>query len=593
MFFQNKMWTLIAVGCLLGMSGFTAQQKLSAEETPAYRPIGAPMNPKVEVSWNHFYNYEEATQILKKLAEAHPERMKLTTLGKSYGEREMWLATVTNFQEGKADQKPAFYIDGGIHANEIQTVEVVLYTIWYLCEAEEDSPFLQTLLKERTFYCVPMMSPDSRAEHFNQPNTTHGPRTGQRPVDDDRDGLVDEDGYDDLNNDGHITQMRVKDPHGNYKTHPDYPQILIRKKPEEEGEYRLLGYEGIDNDGDGKVNEDGDGYYDPNRDWAWQWQPSYIQRGAGHYPFSILENRYVADFVSEHPNIAGAQSYHNTAGMILRGPGAEGDSYARSDIAVYDKLGKQGERILPGYKYLNVAEGLYTVFGGEFDWFHSMRGIFSFTNELFTPFNYFREDQGGGFFGDQETHAEVDKYLLFGKGFIPWKEVDHPTYGKVEVGGMKKSWGRQPPSFLLEEECHRNMAFTLYHADQMPQVRIVSSEVETLSEGLYQLTVIVKNEKLIPTHSATDLKNKITPPDLLVLEGKEIEVLTAMSADEPFFERPDVQDRHPEKLRISNIPGNSVRYARWLLTGKGPLTIRLESKKGGSDITEVSNLGEK
>ena len=62
--------------------------------------------------------------------------------------------------------------------------------------------------------------------------------------------------------------------------------------------------------------------------------------------------------------------------------------------------------------------------------------------------------------------------MLLGDGFVPWHEVDHPQYGKIEVGGFKKNWVRQPPSFLLEEECHRNMAFTLYHADQMPLVKI-------------------------------------------------------------------------------------------------------------------------
>ena len=75
-------------------------------------------------------------------------------------------------------------------------------------------------------------------------------------------------------------------------------------------------------------------------------------------------------------------------------------------------------------------------------------------------------------------------YLLLGDGTLPWKEVNHPQYGKVQVGGMKKNWSRQPPSFLLEEECHRNMAFTLYHADEMPLVRIDGVTVQTAKEAL-------------------------------------------------------------------------------------------------------------
>ncbi len=159
-----------------------------------------------------------------------------------------------------------------------------------------------------------MLSPDSRDAHFYEPNTTSSPRAGQRPVDDDRDGRVDEDGPDDLNNDGHITQMRRRDPNGRWKPNPDFPHAMIRVKEGEKGEYTLLGSEGIDNDGDGRVNEDGDGYYDPNRDWGWNWQPSYVQGGAYRYPFSILENRQAADFVAQHPNIAGRRATTTPAG---------------------------------------------------------------------------------------------------------------------------------------------------------------------------------------------------------------------------------------------------------------------------------------
>ncbi|MGC4004724.1 MAG: M14 family zinc carboxypeptidase [Pirellulales bacterium] len=67
------------------------------------------------------------------------------------------------------------------------------------------------------------------------------------------------------------------------------------------------------------MNEDGDGSYDPNRDWPWNWQPKHVQNGAHRYPFSLPENRAVGDFLKTRDNIAGAQSYHNTGGMIFAG----------------------------------------------------------------------------------------------------------------------------------------------------------------------------------------------------------------------------------------------------------------------------------
>ena len=558
----------------------------AAEQSGPYQPMGAPADPKVPARWNRYHDYAEATKLLEALAAGHPQRARLQTLGQSFGGREMWLLTITSFDQGDDRSKPAFWIGSAIHANEIQGTEVALYTAWYLLEMYGRNPLITRLVQQRTFYLVPMMSPDSRDAHMYRPNTSSRPRSGQRPVDDDRDGLVDEDGADDLDGDGHITQMRVRDPNGRYKPHPEYPHLMIRTEDDERGQYRLLGTEGFDNDGDGQVNEDGDGYYDPNRDWAWQWQPGHIQRGAYRYPFSILENRMAADFVMSHPNIAGAQHYHNSGGMILRGPGTKEDRYESDDVAVLDAIAKKGALMLPGYRTLNTATGLYQVYGGEGDWCYQMQGFYCFTNELFTPLNYFRKSTSGSTARKEEKEA-FDKYLLFGQGTVPWKEVDHPQYGKVEVGGFKKSWGRQPPSFLLEEECHRNMAFTLYHADQMPQVEIQSVEVKPAGGGLSEVTAAVANLRLTPTRAAVDVKRKITPPDVVAISGKDLKVILGLWSTDCFFRNAKEQKRRPEKMQIASIPGMGAVHVRWLVRGKGPYAVTVQSVKGGTDQRRV------
>jgi len=575
--FGLEMRAFFGMGVLLG----ALATALVAQERPVYQPAGAPADPKVPVAWNRYYDHAQATKLLQALTKAFPQRAKLQSLGRSVEGRDMWQMTITNFEVGQEGDKPAFWIDGGIHANEIQSVEVVLYTAWYLLEMDGRSPFVTRLLKERTFYLVPMMSPDSRDAHLYRANSTHSPRTGQRPVDDDRDGLVNEDAPDDLDGDGHIVQMRIKDKFGNLKPHPDYPQMLVPIKEGEQGVYRLLGSEGIDNDQDGQVNEDGDGFYDPNRDWGWNWQPRYVQNGAYRYPFSILENRMVADFVQAHPNIGGAQTYHNTGGMILHGPGAKDDRFDAADLAVYDAIGKKGEMMLPGYKKMNVAAELYEVYGGEIDWLHVMRGAFTFTNELFTPFNLFRKASSGGFFADDLEAHQFNRYLLFDQGFVSWHEFEHPKYGKIEIGGFTKNWLRQPPSFLLEEECHRNMAFTLYHADQLAQVEIADAEVQTLPGGLTQITATIYNSKITPTHSVADLKGKVSPPDLVTLQGPELKVHLALTSDNRFFEPAREQRMRPHEIKLDNIPSRRAIYVRWLADGPGPWEIHVRSQKGG------------
>jgi hypothetical protein len=262
------------------------------------------------------------------------------------------------------------------------------------------------------------------------------------------------------------------------------------------------------------------------------------------------------------------------------------DRYESSDVAVLDAIGKRGERILPGYRYIQVAADLYETYGDEGDWCYMMRGVLWFCNELFTPWNYFRQapSDPSGRSEDMET---FDKYLLFGQGMVPWKEVDHPQYGKVEVGGFTKQWGRQPPSFLLEEECHRNMAFTLYHADQMPQVAIQSVEAKPVDGGLVEVTAAVANLKLTSTRTAIDVKHKITPPDLVTIGGENLKVVLGVQSPDRFFRNAKEQKRQPEKMRIDTIPGMGAVYVRWLVQGEGPYTVTVHSVKGGSARREV------
>lgn len=86
---------------------------------------------------------------------------------------------------------------------------------------------------------------------------------------------------------------------------------MVEAAVDQPGEYTLLGSEGLDNDGDGEVNEDARGGYDMNRNWAWDWQPTYVQFGAHDYPFSLPETRALSEFIDARRNIAAFQTYHN------------------------------------------------------------------------------------------------------------------------------------------------------------------------------------------------------------------------------------------------------------------------------------------
>jgi hypothetical protein len=563
---------------LLGSIMCAGSVAFAQEPGQMFRAAGSPENPKVAVSWNKYYDYEGHVAIAKKLAKAYPDLVKLNVIGKTAQGRDLILLAITDYKAGgNPDRKPAMYIDGNIHSNEIQGSEFASYTAWYLAESFGKIDYINELLKDKIFYIVPSINPDGRDNFLHQPNNANSPRSGMMPIDNDRDGKTNEDGFDDLDGNGSITFMRRKNPNGRYKLDSTDPRRMLQVGPDEQGEYEMLGYEGIDNDGDGLVNEDGEGFYDPNRDWAWNWQPNYIQGGAYKYPFSVPENRAVADFVMKHPNIAAAQSYHNNGGMILRGPGAaeDADTYNRADVRVYDALGRKGEELIPGYKYLVVYKDLYSVFGGELDWFYGGRGIFTFSNELWNSFQMFSKSDTD----PQTTSYNFDKYLLFKDAFVDWKPFKHPQYGDIEIGGFKKNYGRVHPGFLLESDAHRNMAFTFYHAFHTPKLEINDLVVKDLGGGLKQVTATIANIRMMPTHASQDIKYKIEVPDYITLSGAK--VLAGMIVQDADLNITTEQKNNPATIELTNIPGLDTVTVRWIVSGAGKLTVKVDSKKGG------------
>ncbi|MBI1389637.1 MAG: peptidase M14 [bacterium] len=564
---------------------FAVSSGFTREETDGLYPaLGAPAERKVDIAWNRYHDTEGLESILRSLHDAFPTLTRIYSIGKSYEGRDLWCLEVTNHSKGDADRKPAMYIDGNIHGNEVQAGEVVAYTAWYLCENYGRVDQITDLLDKRVFYLIPTINPDGRDYWFHAPNTMHSSRTGHKPIDEDRDGLTDEDPFDDLDGDGSITMMRRRDPNGRWKADPDYPDYFMdRVDSDERGEYELLGPEGIDNDGDGRVNEDPPGGYDPNRNWAWDWQPGYVQYWSRDYPFSLPSIRAVADFVIGHPNIGAAQSYHNFGGYILRGPNREGGEIQPGDERVMAAIGERGERMLPFYRSVVSWSGLYPVWGGETDWFYCGRGITAFTNELWTLRNMFRNDEES-----EKAQGDFLKYLLQEQGLTKWKEYDHPQYGKIEIGGMRQQFYRTPPSFMLEEECHRNMAFTLYHASQTPLIEFGDVTVERIGDNLHKVWVEIRNDGMIPTRLDQDVRHQITRADEATLSGVGLTVLSSGVVTDPDFKRVTPVEARPERVLIDSIEGLGAARVQFIVSGHGKARLVVDSIKGGRIERDVN-----
>src|SRR5688500_12650631 len=125
----------LLIAAPLAVHAVQAQQRPPMPTTPppvratqapvagALAALGSPPNPKVAVAWDRFYDHAGIMEISRRLAAGHPDRVRMGTIGKSTLGRDMVLLTVTNFDAGNPDRKPAMYIDGNIHSNEIQGAE--------------------------------------------------------------------------------------------------------------------------------------------------------------------------------------------------------------------------------------------------------------------------------------------------------------------------------------------------------------------------------------------------------------------------------------------------------------------------------------
>lgn len=561
---------------------------------------------KVNLSFNRYYDWPEIEEALRTLEKAYPKFLKLRTAGKSFQGREIWYVTINNPETGDEMNKCAMYIDANIHGNEIQGGEVGLYTIWYLMENYPYNKYVKKLVDEKVFYIFPSVNPDGRDLWLHIGASA---RSGQYPYDNDNDGLYDEDPPEDLDGDGEVGMMfiKVKPGEGTHRLSDKGDQLVrikknIEGKKDELGDYKFVATEGIDNDGDGRYNEDGGGGYDPNRDWGSMWQPKYIQRGAGDYPFTWIESRLIRDFLYEHPNIAGVQAFHNSGGMILRGPGnpLHGE-FKRADLSIYDEIGKKGEKIIEGYRYVVIWSDMYTVWGGFIDFTHDLLGIYSFSNELWIS----RIDLDKDGKATEEEQEFFDKYINLNNAYIPIHEIDHPQLGKVTIDRDRtKLSGRVPPTWLLEELCHRNMAFCLLHAYEMPLPIIKEVSAEKISGDLYKLKVTIYNERLMPTMSAAAIENKVQRPDILSIDGN-VKVLAAglnknsrlstiperfrryylraEDSDVDFIDQKDLKNL----ILTRGIPGQAEIEYDFLVEGKGKVKVNLDCLKGGKHTKEI------
>ena len=480
----------------LALLGLLVPASLAAQGASLVGPDG-------RVDWNRFYTAAETNQILLELHEVYPELTELFSVGTSYRGQPLMTIAITNERTGPADEKPALYVDGGIHAGELTGSAVATYFIGYLLNGYGKDPRVTALLDTRAVYVRPKFNPDGSDialldDQFLR-STTH-------PMDEDEDGVADEDPPQDLNGDGWITQMRVPNPDGDWVQDPGDGRIMIRDPRHERTGPRFdVLREGVDDDGDGALNEDGIGGVDMNRNFPRNWEREHLQEGAGDFPLSEPETRAAVEFIDAHRNITGIIHGHTSGGFMYRLPSAEAPStFPEIDLRLIVHLGEEYTRTTGRPVEPSSTHPTDHRYGTLLSWGYWDQGMIGWVPEFVPgPEAWVTDYDGDGEISEAESHR-FDDEKLGGRYFSPWKAFDHPQLGRVEIGGWHtKFWGQNPPPEFLERETAVQMPFYLYIAEQSPLLELSEPKVSAVGDGTYRVEVTVANSGYLPT-SLTD-----------------------------------------------------------------------------------------
>jgi hypothetical protein len=503
-----------------------------------------------KLTFDKYHTAEVMYTWLKRWAEKYPDIFDVYEVGRSFEGRSILQVTLTDKKTDKDTNKPAAFFEGGRHSGEVTSSESVLWLIKHLLENYGKDQQITDLINTKTIYLRPQNNPDGSNLYLY---TAQRNRSSVRPYDSDGDGLVDEDSYEDLDKDGIIYNLRwpIKagnEDQGNAILDPRDPSgRLMKLVPDGQGDWRLES-EGVDNDGDGKFNEDGIGGLDLHRNYPENWRPDknkdltkrgYTQTGAGDFPLSEPETRTVVLWLLTHPNISVCNSMDTSVPMHLRPPSTSKsvERMFKEDLDYYQYFDKIGVSIT-NYPW---AGDVYDTYMTRYP-FNPRTGDPTQPSPLFghgPDFGYFY--YGAIWYGDELWNGgkmddynkdglldEVDALIWDdkfngGKGFREWESFNHPDLGKVEIGGFRpKFFSQNGPPALLEEGIKKQAMFNLELAFHLPQLELTDLSVNCLKSNsdsaTFKIALSWKNTGKLPTALKQAQLIKIVQEDRAQLE---------------------------------------------------------------------------
>jgi len=492
---------------------------------------------------------------LASLAKDAPRVCRVQTIATSLDQREVWLVELGAGTEEDRKTRPAMLVVAGIEGNDLVGSALVVSWLEKLVEERADDPNVAKLLETTTLYAIPRLNSDAAERFFATPKVET--LVNGKPCDGDHDGLVDEDGPEDLNEDGLITWMRVEDKKGQYILDPNEDRLLMKADglKGEAGKWRYL-VEGIDNDKDEAWNEDGVGGVNFNRNFPYNY--TFFAPDAGIHQVSEAETRALADFVVNHPNIGIVLTYGMADNLLKTPEGAK--SFPRrqpataldaDDVPYYRAFGELYRETLGLEKEMEGASEPGT-FG---DWMYFHRGRLSLSvrpwsaalavklsakddekakDEKDKDANEEEKDESGtpakkrggkSKKDDDERSKDQREQLSWFDGhapeaFVSWKPFEHPDFPgqRVEVGGYAPFAQANPPESVLDDLAAKHSGFLTELAARLPRVEMGRIKCTHRGESIFDIELHIENTGFLPTLLAHGRRSGEVHPTRLVLD---------------------------------------------------------------------------
>jgi hypothetical protein len=553
----------------------------------------------------NYVSYDQLTQILKTWADAHPEFVRLGSLGKTEGGREVWLLEV-----GKTPDRPrpAICIDANMHSAELLGTNAALCIAQDLIDlhlgGREDRNGPPTPLRDASreclYYIIPRVTPDGAEEVLTNGRLSRSAPRRRRPASGPHWVRKDMDG------DGQIRQIRIEHPAGEFVRHPKHPHVLLSRTIENEGPFYKVFPEGYIEGFDGRhipfAHTLSDNDSDFNRNFPHRWSSHH--EGAGEFPGADFETRALIAFATRSPHIFAWLNLHTFGGIFIRPPFSGSTAeVSPEDLGVYEyaaALAMQHTGMISVSAFDDMTPASDRPMTGTLAaWAYNDRGCFAWAVELWDVFAAAGLSKRRPYFKNyalqqQDEVAALVEWDATDNGarvFAPWRRFTHPQLKEVEIGGIDPVRGLiNPPENGIAAICRALSSFTAALAALGPRLE-PHVTAEPIAQGVTKVELLATNGGYLPTYVSEISRAQSWNPPLQarfradgckLLAGPEYAELGHLrgwgrgndeEANGPFFQKSQAVD--------------DVSLT-WLVAGRGRVTVEVGSPRIGWQTREMA-----